>query len=389
MWEEHRMVRFRDGWASEAELPYLRMGWVKDERDQWISPTLKARLEAEARYKAEKYEQRPEDGTWIPPAEFDKWREGLWKCGEEWVDLEAANAYHSEIGRWWEYHGKFFVTLTTNTQERAVWAAWWADQAYEDMLRAFGVHPAQKPRLVVLNGIEQYNSFAAGDQVAQRPGTEIDGNSSVHYAFFADAWFDGSVNPPEFLGCGVCYWNPNDESLAPYGQHAIRHAAAQSYCEAVDPSWSTISAAIEASAQVSSTDAFWAEKKIPRWLRYGAASYTERYFMDASVDANSGDPWWARSWAIENLRSKGGLRKLEQIFEFPLTVNDPEGSAKLISEAGLLVSFIMDGDCAPVKQAHQAFKAAFKAGEDTQPAAEALQQALVDNHKELMKYAEL
>ena len=45
----------------------------------------------------------------------------------------------------------------------------------------------------------------------------------------------------QFRGAGVCYWDTLTESLAPYGQHAVRHAAAQSYVEAIDPSWNAVS----------------------------------------------------------------------------------------------------------------------------------------------------
>jgi hypothetical protein len=49
-------------------------------------------------------------------------------------------------------------------------------------------------------------------------------------------------------------------------------------------------------------------------------------------------------------------------------------------ETGLLMAFVLDGDCAPVVARHQAFKAALKADADAAArAAEELRQALIAN----------
>jgi hypothetical protein len=134
--------------------------------------------------------------------------------------------------------------------------------------------------------------------------------------------------------------------------------------------------------------AFWSEKRIPLWLRYGAASYVERYLEDRNA-GDGGDPWGFRTWALENVRNKGGLRPLPEVFGFVLDLNNIEGSTKLINEAGLLVSFVLDGQCAPVQQAHAAFKTALQEGQPTAESVQALQQAIVDNEAELRKYAGL
>jgi hypothetical protein len=184
---------------------------------------------------------------------------------------------------------------------------------------------------------------------------------------------------------GVCFWDYDDEGLRVWGQYAVRHAAALSYMEAVDPSWETISQAIAnpGSLQIES---FWNEKKLPRWFHYGLASYCERYAQDRSV-GEGGDPWSFRAWAVQNLRSGGELEPLEQVFAMNLDPNDPAASVRRIHEAGLLVSFVLDGDCAPVKAAHEALVAAFAGGEDTAEQVQALQQALVDNLDQLKAYA--
>ena len=390
MLDEHGLVRFRDEWVPQTDVVYLRMGWTKDENDQWVSPHVIERVKMEAKYVEEGRQQRPEDGAWILPEDFDKWREGLFLCGDQWVGLEEAQTYHGQIGQWWTWMGNYFVCLSTLDYEGTKWASWWADQTYQDLVRAVGLKPQTKPEFVVLNGIPQYNVFASGDQAAGLAPTEGTGFSSLHYAYVADAWFDPTVQPPVFRGTGVCYWDQNDEALKGYGQFAVRHAAAQAYLESIDPSWETISQAIAnpGGAGQGLIASFWNEKIIPGWLRYGISSYCERYFRDRNV-GQDGNPWWARDWAMQNIRAAGDIRPLEELFQFNLDLNDIPGSTQMINEAGLIVSFILDSGDSDVAEKHAAFKAALEKGEGTEEAVQALQQAIIDNERSLRNYAQI
>jgi hypothetical protein len=385
MKEEHGLVRHGEEWVAEADVPYLRMNWTKNDDGVWVSPHDLARQAVETAFLEEKRQQRPEDSVWVHPDDFAKWSEGLWLCGEEWVSAEAANTYHGEIGSWWQMQGDRYVVLSTVELEKLYSVKYWADQTYDDLARIFGVEPDKKPQVVVLKNVAQYNIFAGGDQAAQLPPTEATGFSSLHYAYFADSFYGmgGPDQVPEYLGTGVGYWDYNDPSLAPYGQHAIRHAAGHAYIEAIDPSWVTISEAITGGSPPDQ-NAFWAEKQIPRWLRYGAATYVGRYFQDRSVGEN-GNPWWPREWAIANLG--GELFPLEDILALNLSLEDLPGSTRKICEAGLVVSFIIDGDCAAVTEKHQAFKAALESGEGIEEALAALQAVLIENEPALRKYA--
>lgn len=387
------LARFGEEWVPIADVPYLRMGWVRNEAGTWVSRHELDRAEQLKKWQEGGFRYRPEDMSWVAPDDAAKLEQGLWKCGDQWVDLAAANTYHGEIGQWWRYQdpeGKHFTVLTTlphsadPKDSRVAWAAWYAEQAYPDLMRALGVAPKTSPEVVVLRTTEQYNNFAAGDQAAGRAGTESSGASSVHYAFFSDTWFDASVNPPEFKGVGVCYWDAENPALAPYGIHAIRNAAAQSYMEAIDPSWDAVSVALSSSQPVQ-PQAFWTEKKIPLWLRYGIASYCDRYFKDG----NNENPWWAREWAFANLRAKGELRPLADIFAFNVDPNNIDDAGKLLQEAGLVVSFVLDGGITDVIKEHQAFKAALKNGGDTQKAVAALQQVILDYEDALRAHANL
>jgi hypothetical protein len=386
MLEEEGLVRHGDGWAKPEEVPFLRMGWEKDEYGKFFSPAVAERNAAEAKLVADGWQQQ--DLTWIHPDDFPKWTEGLWKCDEEWLDIEKANAFHATIPTMWAAPGKHFVVLTTLDRAGVDWAVWWSDHVYNDLVRAFGVKPAEKPEVVVLSSIAEYNIFAAGDQDQGVQPSEASGNSSVHYAFFADSRIKVSGDNFEFGGCGVASWSREDEKISGYGQHAIRHAAAHSYLEAVDPSWDTISKAVANPGGGVAAPAFWAEKKIPMWMRYGAASYVERFFNDETVD-ETGNPWWARDWAFQNLRAGGDIMPFEEIFAFQLDPANPEGGGALINQAGLLVSFMLDGGCKPVTDAHQAFKYALTTGGDTEAAATKLQETIAGNEKSLRRFAKL
>jgi hypothetical protein len=370
-------------WVPARELPFIRMNWVRAEDGTWNHPAALERKQRDRKLAADGWQQQ--DLTWVQPGDFDKWRAGLWKCGTEWLDTQAADAWHSELGRWWEVPGEHFVALSTCERDGLRWITWWADQTYADLVRAVGVKPAERPRFVVVRGIDQYNDLAAGNAGAQRPATEAAGWSSVHYAYLADSWVDLATR--EFNGLGVCYWDAKSEALAPFGQHAVRHAAAQSYLELVDPSWGAVGAMV-ASPPGTPVDhaAFWSEKRLPRWFRYGVAAYVERYFRDENVGPE-GDPWWARTWSIGNLKHAGGPPELDEIFACELDPNDPARSSLRISAAGLVVAFVLDGDGPPVKASHSALKLALMNGTDAAAAARALEDSVRANEKVLRTWA--
>ena len=264
-------------------------------------------------------------------------------------------------------------------RQRVEWCKWYADQTFTELVRLFGIAPGarpsavdllgekgDKPELVVWNDLAQFNKFAAG--------AETEGFSSLHYAFFADALFDPTVKPPAFAAIGAAYWDNRTPEANAFGQHSIRHAAALSFVEAIDPSWKVLGDTAMGT-QAKSTAAFWAEKKIPRWLHYGAASYVERWFRDPTV-GDGGDPEWARKWARASLKKDGGLRDLAKVFEFKLALADVPGSTRLIHEAGLVTAFVLDGGDKNVQRAHEALKQALLSGASTTAAVAELQKAL-------------
>ena len=386
--EERRMTakglaRHGDRWVPQADLPYVRMSWVKDENGGWVSPHELARRTEEAKLAAEGWQQQYL--VWVSPAEFDKWREGLWKCGDEWLTLEEANRFHAELGAWWRIPTEHFIVNSTCDQPVASSAAGEAERAYAILRRVFGTAPSGRIEVTTLRSLEQYNAFANGDPARSFPAPELAGYSSCNYAFLADAWLDPALQPTEYRGQGVAYWDAENAGLAPFGPFAVRHAAGLSYAGAIDPSLDTTSRFVEDPSTRPAADAFWGEKRLPRWLHYGAASYVERYLRDEY--AEQGREWWMRDWALENLRRHGALLPLDKVFALELDGTDQEGSSRLIGQAGLLVSFMLDGACGPLTEKHDALKAALTSGGDVRRAVKELEKAFEANRGALNVYA--
>lgn len=368
--EASGMVVFEDRLVAPEDLPFLQAGMVKGDDGSWMSQ--------EDHEKSELGWIR-QDLEWVPPDEAGKIAEGLYRCGDEWLSLEDANAYHSDLGNWWRLSNDHYVVFSTATREVAERAMWEIERVYPDFERAYGRKPDVKPMILVLNSFAQYNEFAGNQNV----NVELRGFSSLHGAFLAEIW-----PVPYSRGlkaAGVCYWdqsNPGDDA---FGRTFARHAAGQAYAEALDPPSMQMMAGL-AQGQ-GSPDAYWNEKQLPHWFRYGVATYGERYFIDENTPEDEGGPFALREWSIGNIARQGGLDPLERIFEFGLSLDDVSGSSKLINEAGLLVAFVLDGDCKPVQAKHLAFKDAFAKGEGVEKAAEALEQAIIENEAQLRTFA--
>jgi hypothetical protein len=398
--KEKGLARWKDQWVPEADVPYLNMGWVKDEAGKWTNPVVTARRKQIAEWKTAGYTYQADTASWIAPADMEKMKSGKMKCGEEWVDLAKANEYHSQIDRPWQLEGEHFTVWTTCDWQTGSAARWHADKTYADLVRLFGVESDHefKPHVVVLNSLEQYNQAAGGNPPLL---PESEGFSSLHGAYFADGFGvgDPATQTFQYLGCGVSYWDQKDEKLKAWGPFWTRWATVQSYCEAIDPSWLAISESIAAAggAGGGGQNTFWAEKKIPRWMRYGAASYAERFMKSPNV-GDGGNIWELREFAFDELKKGGNLHKMEDIFAFNLSLDDLEGSSRLYHEAGLVVSFLLDGSDSDKKlrEKHSAFKAALgdalaKKGKpkDMAEATEALQKELEKNERDIKKFAGL
>lgn len=377
------LVRFGDAWVEPADVPFLEAGLVRDEAGNWITKEEAERLAAG---------WRRQDLEWVAPEEVPMLEQGLWKCGEEWLSLEEADRYHGEPGHEWRIPGEHFLLYTTLPRDVAMKALTQIDYAQRDLERLFGVHPARKPVVLVLSSLEQYDAFSKGDREKGDIGRSAFGLSSIHGAYLADNWFDEEGH---LLGAGVTYWDANDATASAFAPLWARHAAGQAFVEAVDPSPEAAAEHEEKGTQgLEFAGAFWKEKRLPPWLRYGASVYVERYAPDPFVKPG-GDRLWARKWSIQNILQQGGLDSVEKILAFQVGPDDVEASSKLVNESGLVLAFALDGGCGPVEKELARFREALKAstedrdkGESAlEKALERLEKALVKNEKKLAAFA--
>ena len=373
-------VRHKSLWMHPDERSLASKGWSKGpESGQWLSASDRRRL-------ADGWARQ--DLEWIPPEEASRVDDGLWRVDGQWLDLRRANQRRARIDSMWRIPGTEVLLYSTADRDVSLRAMHEMGRAIEDLRRVFGAEPVLPLRVALLRDEEQYDRFAFGDPDGRRRATHAGRLHVIHSAFFAESWFPWVEGRLEFRGMGVCYWDALVPNGNLYGVHSARLAVGLSYVEALDPSPKAVRKALKDGPRGDYYDAYLAEKKLPAWLRYGGAVYAERYFRDTSAEPD-GDPWWARAWSIENLRSRGGLRDLEELLDFRLDPDDREDGLKLLIEAGLVVAFVVDGECAPVAEEHAKLEHALVSGRLHANHVRALTEAIVAHEMELKAFAGL
>jgi len=377
--KEKGLVKFNDQWVTPEDLPFLKRGMVKNDKGEWIDPEEQKKL-AEGWVK--------QDLEWVSPQEKDNIGKGLWKCGDKWLETAAANEYHSEIFQWWRIpHQTKFVLWTTCDRKVAESIQQNLANSYDDLVKCYGYEPATPPAVVILRNQQQYEAFAAGDEEEQRPSSDALGLSSTHYAYFADI----GINPEtsELVQWGISYWDASTENGPKFGIHSTRNALGQSFAEALDPSTKAMEKFKE--DERLDVEAFYQEKRIPLWFRFGAAAYAERYFTDHTVKVG-GNNRWSIEWSLQNLLTRGGMLPISQVLEYVPTVDKPDDTQIWYNRIGLLMWFIVDGKCAPVTEKLVALQTALKTGKDQKTvaaAAKALEAELGKHDTDLRKFAGL
>lgn len=367
-------VIYKGELVDPADVPFLEKGMTKDASGKWVDLETQKKL-------AEGWVRQ--DLTWIPPAEAENIAKGLWKCGDKWLSAADADRYHEDVENWWIIPSERFVLYTTVPRKVADKALEQCERAYRELTRAFGKTPANAVPVILLRSRDQYGLFARGEAGNQTP--EALGLSSVHGCFMAEAL--GAFVSAGGSMPGVAYWDDSSEKEKLFGPMYARHAAGQSFAEALDPSPKAVAKLLKGEAGSSYGENFWSEKQIPMWFRYGAAAYAERYLINTTVAAG-GNPNETREWSVTNINNKGGLDPLDTIFKFGVAV-DNTNSGKLINEAGLLVAFALDGKCVEVSAKLGALKDAIKNGKDIAKAGQALADEIKKNEAKLRAFAGL
>ncbi|MCP3915759.1 MAG: hypothetical protein GY711_09405 [bacterium] len=373
-------VEYKGRWMHRAERSRVTKGATKEpETGVWSTGADRKKL-------AKGWARQ--DLDWIEPDQAERVDEGLWRVDGEWVELGEANRRHAKIDSMWRIPTADVLLYTTTDREVALRALEHMRRGIDDVWRVFGAEPVLPLPVGLMRDEEQYDRFAFGDPDGRRRATHAGRLQIIHSAFFAESWFPLVDGKPQFRGLGVGYW----DALAPhgdaYGVHAARLAAALSYVDALDPSPKIArKAAAAGGAHPAYYNEYEAEKQLPAWLRYGAAVYAERFFLDRSV-AEGGDPLWARKWSLENLRNHGGLGELKDVLAFELDPDQRKASQKLLIEAGLLVAFLVDGENASVREAHAELRRALVEGRLHAKHVAALTEALLASEEDLRAFAE-
>jgi len=367
------LAKFEDEWVPIEDLMKYERGFVPHEEHGWVRES-----------DLEKIEKGwvQVDLEYVPKEELQYHEQGLYKCGDKWLSEAEANEYHGRLLRWWKIPMGDYVAYSTCARRTTEYALQWMSYTHGDLVRFFGIEPDLPSTVILLRSQIQYNAFAStSGQSGQIPPEGGRAYSSVHHTFLCESWIDVQAGN-DYPGAACTYWDDTSDKGNRWGQLAARHAGAQAFVEGIDPSPETVRAWKANPTGQFPTEAFWAEKKLPLWMRYGAASYCERYFLEAGVP----EPDWARRWSVGEISRQGGLDDLNTIFAFGISPQNPN-SGKLINEAGLIVAFILDAKVPSVLEKHGAFKQALKTGEGLPQAIAALQAEIVAREAELRGFA--
>jgi hypothetical protein len=119
---------------------------------------------------------------------------------------------------------------------------------------------------------------------------------------------------------------------------------------------------------------FWSEKRIPRWLRYGAGLVLRALLHRSQGCGRRRSALGARDGVSRTSSRRAGSASSTRCSPFHLALDDIDGSVKLIHEAGALVAYMLDGGDKKVAEAHAAFREALKSEGDTSKQVDALQE---------------
>lgn len=377
----HRGLTEYEGlWVHPDERRLASRGWVKDfGRGMWLS-----------KQDLERFEKgfALQDLTWIEPELADRVDRGLWLVGGEWLELTEANARHARLSSPWRIPTGNLVLNTTLDRETTRLAAHQAERALADVRDVFGVQPVLPIEVAVLGREEQVDRFALGEPDGRRGPRHVGRVHTLGSAFLAEHWFRRVDGELEHTAQGVGLWDPGIEHGAAYGVHSVRFATALSYVEALDPSPMTVRRALAKGVGDDFSENYYAEKRLPAWLRWGAAVYAERFFIDPDANpGEGGNPDWPRVWSLENLNAVDGLNSLNELFAFELS-DDRDSSRRLLISAGAAVAFLVRGESQSARAALRQFQVELRAGNLQREDLELLEEALRENEAALRRFCE-
>ena len=367
---EQGFVRYRGQWVHPEHVPLLRKGLVRGPLGRWLT-------KEEQRNLAEGWVLQ--DLVWIPPDEVANVGQGLWKCGEKWLSLEEADLYHTRLERPWIVPTETLTLRTSCPRATAEKAIVQMEAAYEEMVRLWGKAPARPLRVLLGQSSDQTTTFVGGQYRAPYDGRELLGTLRATFA-------EGFRDDERWLGAGTSFWDGSSEGHARYGVHDSRMALGLAFSDALDPSPDAVARLERKGWSEDFPAEYWEEKQAPPWWFWGTACYAARYYGDRT--RAGGDPWWARAWSIENLRLAGGLPSLDPVWEFEIGRGNLDGP-RIVNAAGLVVAFVADGECDPVRELHREIVEHVRGGKDPGKIFDQLRKTIDEHEDDLRTFAGL
>jgi hypothetical protein len=291
---------------KEEEQENVRRGLVKTKTGEWVTKEEKGFLEAGkvrrdgewlSKEDAEKLEKgwKRVDGDLIPPEEAPQVEKGLFKVDGKWVPKPEANRLRADWENGWRIPRGPVLLRTNVDRDSADGLLNWAGAAYDRLKSVLGTEAP--PRSILLFG---FKDLAEYNRYAQQFGEH---HSSVYGCYLAAT---DEERPGAFIA--------GDKRWAPfYVVHAVGHVYLDRLLHRGEEKEQ--------------------DEEIPLWLVEGFATYGEWLHKDVPKDS--------RAWAIsERIAKRGGLGSLKQLTKsFEISRDDPDGSLKLMLEAGLLVGY--------------------------------------------------
>ncbi len=358
--------------VDPKDLPMLERGMVRNDQGQWVSAQDLERIQSG---------WTQQDLVWVAPHEVEQLEAGRWKCKDQWMSLEEANRYHSTLETCWVIPGEKTVLYTTCSREVAQLGLVEMERSIDPLTKVFGQAPQQKLAVLMFDSARLYDEFGVE---TSESGVQLRDLSSLHGAYFAELY--ARPRDDGFAGGGVCLFDVSTEPGKMFGKTFVRHALGQSFAETIDPSPKALALASSAKpSKEAMSKAFWDEKLLPDWFRFGAATYAERYAPDTlAVDSK-----WLFRWSVDNLKRQNGLDQVKDILAFELDAKDTLRSPKMLNQFGLVVAFVVDGPEQAISAAHAKLVAALQSKQNLSLAVQELETKLIEFEPQLRAFAGL
>jgi hypothetical protein len=290
--------------------------------------------------------RHPQTGQLIEAKHLEKAQNGYFpiRGGAEWVDAKGADEYYGDPAHPWVVRTAYASIISTLPLAQILELKSFADQGHERVAPLFlhrQIDPTKRPVILVASSRAEY----------QQLGTNFSDGADAAGSFLMAEGRQIQIPGQGPVRATIC------ENEKNWGTRYVRHSAALAYAHTV---------AEEAGVE------------LPAWFLHGCASLTSRFQNDSEA-----------GWFGKQHVQKGGVGNLKAWFVSYEISGDmqPEEIGFNLYQAGLMLSFAMDGNHAKVKEAMLAVSQALGSPDAKKGAAKAaiekLQAALTGAEEEI------